>query len=52
LISNKIELSDLQTEEILTKKIDAYEKLKFKVKPKLVMVSRELIDVEKIFKAF
>ena len=39
-------------EETQANKIEEYEELKIKVRPKLVLVMRELADVEKILKAF
>ena len=51
-IENKMEFLDKNMEEMQARKIEEYEELKMKVKPKLVMVKRELADVEKIFKAF
>ena len=39
-------------EETRAGKIEVYEELKRKVKPKLILVVKELVDAGKIFKAF
>jgi hypothetical protein len=51
-IERKMEFSDKINEDSLVKRIQDYEELKIKVKPKLVVVKKELAHVVEIFKTF